>query len=74
MEMNLTWNKIKDQIGVWQPKTSTAIGNIGATFSPISPNEVLAKWGRVYYAMRHQIRVEYITTIFNKPTLQPKQK
>ena len=45
MEMNLTWNKIKDQIGVWQPKVDTAKGNIGATFSPISPNEVLAKWG-----------------------------
>ena len=35
MKMNLSGNKIREQIMVWQPKESTAKGNIGATMSHI---------------------------------------
>ena len=34
--MNLTRNKISEQIGMLKPKVDTAKGNIGATVSPIS--------------------------------------
>ena len=43
MKMNLSGNKIREQIMVWQPKASTAKGNIGATMSPITTNRVWVK-------------------------------
>ena len=43
MKIILTGNKIREQIMVWQPKESTAKGNIGATVSPISSNGVWVK-------------------------------
>ena len=48
MKMNLTANKICDQIGVWQPKVSAAIDNVGDTVTPI---RVSAKWGA--YILRY---------------------
>ena len=43
MKMNLTRNKISKQIGFWQPKESTAKGNISETMSPITSNRVWVK-------------------------------
>ena len=43
MKMNLTRNKIREQIMVWQPKVSTAKGIICATMSPIPPNVLLVE-------------------------------
>ena len=43
MKMNLIRIKIREQIGVWQAKVSTAKGNIGTTMSPITPNGVWVK-------------------------------
>ena len=43
MKIILPGNKIREQIGVWQPKVSIGKGNIGVTMSPITPNGVWVK-------------------------------